>query len=114
MGLWDARATVGTAALARRRGLWRQPLRMKDNPSRSSRGPREVPLDHLQPGGRHPSDPTGDRTTAAGGTGPGAADPSEPTTPGRGEADAISGKATRSSAETATRPHLEGSEQSPM
>ena len=87
---------------------------MKNRPSRNSSGQRQVPLDHLQPGGRHPSAPTGDATTAADSTGPGPAIPSEPATPGQGEADALSGKATRSPAETATRPHLEGSEQGPM
>ena len=119
------------------------PPGMKNRPSQTSRPPnraRQVPLDHLRPGGRHPSGPTGAETEAAGGTGPGpvdpagpgkstegaptasssedapsgrAAEPAEPVTPGRGADDAARGKATRSPAEVATRPHLQGSEQGP-
>jgi hypothetical protein len=100
---------------------------MKNRPASTNRA-RQVPLDHLRPGGRHPSGPTGAETEAAGGTGPGpvdpsgpgkstegapAAEPAEPVTPGRGDADAARGKATRSPARVGTRPHLEGSEQGP-
>jgi hypothetical protein len=109
---------------------------MKNRPSKAARGARQVPLDHLRPGGRHPSDP--DRSPAAdrkasdppsaedlaasgaepatsGGppTGAEPSEPSEPATPGAGDADAVRGKATGSLAAVATRPHLEGSEQGP-
>jgi hypothetical protein len=86
--------------------------------SRRLGGTRQVPLDHLRPGGEHPSDPTGAQTDAVGGSGPAPADPVEPAAPaettGVGvEGEAVRGKATRSPAEVATRPHLEGSEQGP-
>jgi hypothetical protein len=98
---------------------------MKNRPTGKLKAPRQVPLDHLRPGGRHPSEPTGAETEAAGGTGPGpvdpagpgksteGAEPAEPMTPGRGDADAARGKATGSPAQIGTRPHLEGSEQGP-
>jgi hypothetical protein len=81
-----------------------------------------LPLDHLPPGGDQGSAPTGEQTDAAGGSGPPPADattqasPAAPAeTTGVGvEGEALRGKATRSPAEVATRPHLEGSEQGPM
>jgi hypothetical protein len=90
--------------------------------SRRLGGNRQAPLDHLPPGGEQPSEPTGDPTTTAGGSGPPPADPTASAAPAapaettgvEGEGEALRGKATRSPAETATRPHLEGSEQGPM
>ena len=89
--------------------------------SRRLGGNRQAPLDHLPPGGQ-PSTPTGEPTDSAGGSGPPPADPTSQASPaapaettGVGvEGEALRGKATRSPAEVATRPHLEGSEQGPM
>ena len=84
-------------------------------------GNRQAPLDHLPPGGEDPAAPTGEATDSAGGSGPPPADPTAGASPAPAETtgvgvegEAIRGKATRSPAETATRPHLEGSEQGPM
>jgi hypothetical protein len=91
----------------------------------------EQPKDHLGPGGaRRGEDPDTETTTDGGedveaataarpnAGGPNAggptAVPAEPRdVPGAPDA-AARGKATRSPAEVATRPHLEGSEQGPM
>ena len=98
---------------------------MKNRPNSSNRAPRQQPLDHLRPGGRSRDEraagqaaATTDepRTEGAGWKGIEDAEdgqPAEPSTPGGGNADALRGKATRSPAATATRPHLEGSEQGP-
>ena len=74
-----------------------------------SRG-REVPLDHLRPGERQRSADAAARDADASPN----AQPAEPRSPGGAEEKAVRGKATRSPAEVATRPHLEGSEQGPM
>jgi hypothetical protein len=73
---------------------------MKNRPSNANRGPRQQPLDHLKPGDRARNENED-------------AQPAAPSTPGAGDAEAVRGKATSSPAATATRPHLEGSEQGP-
>jgi hypothetical protein len=88
------------------------PVHMKNRPAQATRQARQVPLDHLRPGAR----PRTESETGGGppeATGPTGAEPAEPVTPGGGDADAARGKATRSPAAVATRPHLEGSEQGP-
>jgi hypothetical protein len=88
---------------------------MKNQPSRATRGDRQLPLDHLRPGGRREGEPDAPGPDdLRRGQSEGGAEPAAPTTPGAGHADAISGKATRSPAAVATRDHLEGSEQGPM
>jgi hypothetical protein len=94
---------------------------MTERGSRRLGGDRQRPLDHLPPGGEQATEPTGEPTESAGGTGPGPADPTtsgaspQPAeTTGVGvEGEAVRGKATRSPADVGTRPHLEGSEQGP-
>jgi hypothetical protein len=84
--------------------------------------PGQPPLlqGHLRSGGqRDPGLPGVNASTdQPGGTpAPDAAAPMSPqpaTEGAHGDADAARGKATRSPAEVATRPHLEGPEQSPM
>jgi hypothetical protein len=90
---------------------------MKNRPSKASRGTRQVPLDHLRPGARprNEADDEG-RSEGAPSNRPdnvAPAQPAEPATPGAGDSDATRGKATRSPAAVAERPHLEGSEQGP-
>jgi hypothetical protein len=97
--------------------------------SRRAGAGRQVPLDHLRPSGRRADDARGvdnaqvrdssDDAQRRANTDPGGqpdrpAEPAEPLTPGGGDADALRGKATRSPADVATRPHLEGSEQGPV
>jgi hypothetical protein len=103
--------------------------RRKRHPSPNLDQPGQPPLlqGHLRAGGtRDPEQPGAaeasaaaeadtdavgaDRTADAGK--PASAQPA--TEGARGEGDAVKGKATRSPAEVAKRPHLEGSEQSPM
>ena len=78
---------------------------------RQMRAPRHVPLDHLKPGGRESA--SGNGTVPAAANTERSSEPAAPTTPGGAATDAVSGKATRSPAEVATRRHLEGSEQGP-
>jgi hypothetical protein len=108
------------AWLERSRPVAGDPVRMKNRPSKSTRGARQAPLDHLRPGGRPRTDsdaagqatgPDSNRTARV--SDPRPAQPAEPATPGSGDADAMRGKATGSPAAVATRPHLEGSEQNP-
>lgn len=83
----------------------------------------EQPKDHLGPGGTPRGGDPGAETVIGGSEGVGAgpqnaggatAVPADPRdVPGAPDA-AARGKATRSPAEVATRPHLEGSEQGPM
>lgn len=87
---------------------------MKNRPTRASKRARELPLDHLRPGGRQPAGAGTASMQPEDKPAPRAAEPAEPKTPGAGDAEALRGKATRSPAETATRPHLEGSEQGPV
>ena len=88
---------------------------MKNRPSSSSRGARQVPLDHLRPGGRPREDDAAepDATEAPPQASSRSAQPAEPATPGAGKGDAERGKATGSPAAVGTRPHLEDSGQSP-
>ena len=98
------------ALAARRARAARHSRAMKQSNQRSSAN-RQVPLDHLRPGGRRANDP--DTAPPRAGGGP-SAEPADDYTPGGGDADATSGKATRSPADVATQPHLEGSEQGPQ
>ena len=106
---------------------------MKNRPNQTSRAGRQIPLDHLKPGGRprtaedaQDKGPTIEALRARGGAEPAEAavpaqaaeaavpaQPAEPATPGAGDSDAVRGKSTRSPAAVAQRPHLEGSEQGP-
>jgi hypothetical protein len=88
---------------------------MKNRPSQATRRARLAPLDHLKPGSRprigagESNTPTQAQERQLEG-----AEPAEPVTPGAGDTEAAKGKATRSPAAVATRPHLEGSEQGPQ
>jgi hypothetical protein len=89
--------------------------------------PGQPPLlqGHLRPGGVRPGEAAGEAAgeqatepTAEGGPADQAASqrsaqPAEDVSTSPNQADAISGKATKSPADVATRPHLEGSEQGP-
>jgi hypothetical protein len=98
--------------------------RRKRSPGPNLDQPGQPPLlqGHLRAGGTRDPDLPGagagvDTDTAAADRPSEAGTPAsaQPATEGaRGEGDAVKGKATRSPAEVATRPHLEGSEQSPM
>ena len=78
----------------------------------------EQPKDHLAPGGtRRGSESDADAGREGRVDGPDSATTPVPADPAgeAGSPDAAArGKATRSPAEVATRPHLEGSEQGPM
>jgi hypothetical protein len=76
------------------------------------------PKDHLAPGGKPRGDGSEDtqaptEQTAPEGAGTESAIPAEPGGEAGSTDAAARGKATRSPAEVATRPHLEGSEQGP-
>jgi hypothetical protein len=76
--------------------------------------PGQKPLlkGHLQPGGVRPGETPregGEQLPADARS----AQPAEDVATSSNQADAVSGKATKSPADVATRPHLEGSEQGP-
>ena len=78
----------------------RHPRSMTRKSARPRKAIRDLPQDHLPPG-----DARGSEVTAQ---------PAFDPTGGGAEGDALRGKSTRSPAETAKRPHLEGSEQGPV
>ena len=84
--------------------------------------PGQKPLlqGHLKPGAVRPADARDGEATAGGEAPPGgeaapdrSAQPAEDLASNANDAEATRGKATKSPADVATRPHLEGSEQGP-
>jgi hypothetical protein len=78
--------------------------------------PGQKPLlqGHRKPGGVRPADAPGGEATPGGETPPDrSAQPAEDLASSANDAEATRGKATKSPADVATRPHLEGSEQGP-
>ncbi|HUQ44006.1 MAG TPA: hypothetical protein VM451_06290 [Candidatus Limnocylindria bacterium] len=84
-------------------------------PNDTSDRPGQRPLlqGHLRTGNRTQGSEAPDAPTAVNES-TGAAAPAEPATPDAGTSEAVKGKATKSPANVATRPHLEGSEQGPQ
>jgi hypothetical protein len=68
---------------------------------------------HLKPGGVRPRETPSDAGEARASADERSAQPAEDVATSPNEADAVTGKATKSPADVATRPHLEGSEQGP-
>ena len=105
------------------RGAMARALR---DPRLSIDRPGQKPLlqGHLRKGGQAPTSPTppterADASATAtdptpGTDSPRSTQPAEGPETGAGTAEAVRGKSTKTPAEVATRPHLEGSEQSPQ
>ena len=68
---------------------------------------------HLNAGGVRPGDASSEAAGQPNGGSNRSAQPTEDVAVSPNQSDAVSGKATKSPADVATRPHLEGSEQGP-